>query len=90
MNIKVGDIIYLVGLNDFGIFQIREIYGAFSTSAFCFIVDQIVGDYSINNIMLYEDEITIACKTLFEQWTNKFIIFNEEVFLNYIRTHDIT
>ena len=90
MEIKLGTIIYLVGLKHFAIFQIREIVHNANARLFCFEVDQIIGNYDIHRIILYDDELSKACKTIIEQWEDAFITFNEEVFLNYIRTHDIT
>jgi hypothetical protein len=90
MNIKVGDIIYLVGLEHFAIFQITRIDQSSAGRVFRFEVDELVGIYDIKSIVLYDYEICQACKTLHQEWEDGFLTFNEEVFLNYIRTHDIT
>ena len=89
---KVGDIVYLVENLSINIFEIRHVKHdctLFSPDVYKFDVCVLAGDWPLSYIYVNTHEL-INNDHIIELSTCAYLILDEETFVNYISTYEIT
>lgn len=83
--IKIGDILWEFSKNDFNIYEIVDIhYVSYLKRIYLYVdINVLIGNSNISGIFLNDNEDYTKLGTLF----GKYYTINEQVALNYIRTH---